>query len=151
MPLSAARETGQMQETRFLEVVFPDRANHYGPLFGGNALCLMGKAAFIAATRHARCKVVMATSDKIEFHEPVAVGELIELVARIVRDGVTSMTVFVEVIRENPVSGVRRSAAQGRFEMVAVDDDGRPVSFVNKTGRKTPASDAIQASRETLS
>ena len=35
-------------------VVFPDRANHYGTLFGGHALSLMGKAAFIAATRHAR-------------------------------------------------------------------------------------------------
>ena len=43
------------------DVVFPDRANHYGTLFGGHALHLMGKAAFIAATRHARQHVVMAS------------------------------------------------------------------------------------------
>ena len=47
----------------------------------------MGKAAFIAATRHARQHVVMASSDSIEFDEPVRVGELIECVASIARVG----------------------------------------------------------------
>ena len=37
-------------ETRFVEMVFPEQANHYGTLFGGNALSLMGKAAFVAAS-----------------------------------------------------------------------------------------------------
>ena len=45
-------------------MVFPDQANHYGTLFGGAALCLMGKAAFVAASRRARRAVVMAGSDK---------------------------------------------------------------------------------------
>ena len=40
------------EPTRFVEMVFPDQANHYGTLFGGHALSLMGKAAFVAATRH---------------------------------------------------------------------------------------------------
>ena len=31
------------------EIVFPAVANHYGTLFGGNALQLMAKAAFLAA------------------------------------------------------------------------------------------------------
>jgi acyl-CoA hydrolase len=118
-----------------MEVVFPDRANHYGTLFGGNALNLMGKAAFVAATRHARCNVVMATSDKIEFSEPVPVGELIELVARVEREGRSSMTVSVEVIRENPISGQRRSVVRGSFEMVAVNDDGCPTAFASVAGR----------------
>lgn len=40
-------------ETRMIEMIFPEQANHYGTLFGGNALALLAKAAFIAATRHA--------------------------------------------------------------------------------------------------
>ena len=52
-------------EIRLVDVVFPDRANHYGTLFGGNALQLMGKAAFIAATRRARQHVVMASADNM--------------------------------------------------------------------------------------
>src|SRR3546814_8807224 len=59
--------------TLFVEMIFPEQANHYGTLFGGTALSLMGKAAFVAASRRARRAVVMATSDKIEFHMPVAV------------------------------------------------------------------------------
>ena len=136
MPLSApASDTPR--ETRFVEVVFPDRANHYGTLFGGHALNLMGKAAFVAATRHARRNVVMATSDKIEFSEPVPVGEFIELVARVEREGRSSMTVSVEMIRENPISGQRRSVVRGSFEMVAVNDDGRPTALANSAERQS--------------
>lgn len=107
-------------------MVFPEQANHYGTLFGGNALSLMGKAAFVAATRRARCAVVMATSDKVEFHEPVRVGELVELTARVERIGRTSMTVGVDVVAETLISGKRRLAMRGSFEMVAVDDAGKP-------------------------
>jgi acyl-CoA hydrolase len=135
-------ETGPPDETRFVEMIFPDLANHYGTLFGGNALSLMGKAAFVAATRRARQNVVMATSDKIEFREPIRVGELIELVARVERVGRSSMTVAVEMIRESLLSGERRSVVRGTFEMVAVNDSGRPVPIVQdvnsrKIGKET--------------
>jgi acyl-CoA hydrolase len=48
-------------------MIFPEQANHYGTLFGGHALNLMGKAAFITATRWARQNVVMAASTKSSF------------------------------------------------------------------------------------
>jgi acyl-CoA hydrolase len=130
---SAASPSLHPDETRFVEMVFPEQANHYGTLFGGNALSLMGKAAFVAATRRARQSVVMATSDKIEFHEPVRVGELVELVARVERVGRSSMTVAVDMIREDLISGRRKAAVRGTFEMVAVDEFGRPVSITPTT------------------
>jgi acyl-CoA hydrolase len=114
-------------ETRFVEMIFPEQANHYGTLFGGHALSLMGKAAFVAATRRARAPVVMATSEKIEFHVPVRVGELFELTAQVTRVGRSSMTVAVEAVSEGLVSGTRRLAVRGSFEMVAVDEAGKPV------------------------
>jgi len=112
--------------TRFLEMIFPEQSNHYGTLFGGTALSLMGKAAFIAASRHARQAVVMAASDRVDFHVPVKVGQLVELDARIVRVGRSSMTVEVDVIAETLLSGERQLAMTGRFEMVAVDAAGHP-------------------------
>ncbi|MFT4119805.1 acyl-CoA thioesterase [Bradyrhizobium sp.] len=132
--MQAALETAARpnEPTRFVEIVFPEQAHHYGTLFGGNALSLMGKAAFVAATRHARCAVVMATSDKVQFHEPVRVGELVELTARVERVGRSSMTVVVEVVAETLATGFRRIAMQGSFEMVAVDAAGRPTP-VNPT------------------
>jgi acyl-CoA hydrolase len=120
-------------ETRFVEMVFPELANHYGTLFGGNILSLLGKAAFVAATRHSRCHMVMKTSDKIEFHAPVRVGELAEVSAHVVRVGRTSMTVAVEMMAEVPTSGSRRLAARGSFEMVAVDENGRPTPITKSS------------------
>nr|WP_043976107.1 acyl-CoA thioesterase [Novosphingobium sp. P6W] len=107
-------------------MVFPEQANHYGTLFGGTALSLMGKAAFVAASRHARAPVVMATSEKIEFRQPVSVGQLVELHAWVIREGRASMTVEVEMTAEGLTSGERALAGRGRFEMVCVDEAGRP-------------------------
>jgi acyl-CoA hydrolase len=75
-------------ETRLCEMVFPEQVNHYGTLFGGTALSLMGKAAFIAANRRARAAVVIARSEQIAFHHPVSVGQLVELHAYVTRGGV---------------------------------------------------------------
>jgi acyl-CoA hydrolase len=126
-------------DIRLVDVVFPDRANHYGTLFGGHALHAMGKAAFIAATRHARQHVVMAAADNMIFDEPVRVGELIECVASIARVGRSSMTVAVDLIHEDALSGLRRSAVRGTFEMVAVDANGRPARvFDSQDHREIP-------------
>lgn len=125
--MSTAVHPGDPNETRFVEIIFPEQANHYGTLFGGTALNLMSKAAAIAAARRAGGSVVMASSDKVDFHMPVAVGQLVELLARVVRVGRTSMTVKVDVIAETLGKGDRKLAMQGRFEMVAVDAEGRPM------------------------
>lgn len=114
------------EETRFAEMVFPEQANHYGALFAGSALALLSKAAFVAASRHARNDVVMARSEATDFHTPVRVGELLDMVARVIRVGRTSLTVEVEGVAETLSTGTRRPALRGRFEMVAVDADGRP-------------------------
>lgn len=113
-------------ETRFVEIVFPEQANHYGTLFGGTALNLMSKAAAIAAARRAGGSVVMARSDRVDFHMPVMVGQLVELCARVERIGRSSMTVKVDVIAETLGKSDGRLAMRGSFEMVAVDAEGRP-------------------------
>lgn len=112
-------------KTVMVEMIFPDQANHYGTLFGGNGLALMAKAAFVAATRQARSAVVMARSDRVDFATPVQVGELLELTAEITRTGRTSMTVAVVGVAEGLMTGARREVLRGRFEMVAVDGAGR--------------------------
>lgn len=83
------------QPVQMVEMIFPEQANHYGTLFGGHALALMAKAAFVAAGRHAKAPVVMARSERADFATPVRVGEVLELVARVTRTGRSSMTVEV--------------------------------------------------------
>ena len=65
-------------EVCIVDLVFPDHANHLGTLFGGQALAWMDKAAFIAASRHARRCVVTARSERVDFRAPVpADGETV--------------------------------------------------------------------------
>ncbi len=125
--------SSDLAETRFAEIVFPEQANHYGTLFGGTALNLMSKAAAIAAARRAGASVVMARSDRVDFHMPVLVGQLVELIARVERVGRSSMTVKVEVVAETLGKCDRKVAMRGSFEMVAVDEHGRPQPVAAQT------------------
>jgi len=117
---------GRVPETCLIEMIFPERANHYGTLFGGEALSLMSKAAFIAASRRALKSVVMARIEQIQFDHPVRVGQLLELRAEVIRVGRTSMTVLVDATAETITTGARTAVMRGSFEMVAVDEAGRP-------------------------
>src|SRR5690606_15263967 len=61
-----------------------------------------GKAAFVCASRHARCAVVMAKADSIEFARPIRIGAIIDIRANVVFQGQSSMTVVVEIVAEDP-------------------------------------------------
>lgn len=124
-PLSA-RSLPQSSETRVTHVVFPGDTNHHGTLFGGEALSMMDSAAFICATRHCRRKVVTRHLDAMEFSRPIPQGTLVELVARVVRTGRSSMTVLVELFIEDMYSERRELGCTGTFTLVALGDDGQP-------------------------
>jgi acyl-CoA hydrolase len=111
-----------------IEVVFPDQTNHYGTLFGGHALRLMDKAAFVVASRHARKTVVTACSERVDFQASVRHGSLVELTARVVATGCTSMSVVVELVSEDLLSGARQLCARGRFVLVALDENQKPTT-----------------------
>ena len=109
-----------------VEMILPEHANHYGTLYGNKGLELMGKVAFVAASRHARRSVVMAAAEKVQFSLPVPVGSLLEFDAVVTRVGRTSMTVSVEATMEGLIDGKHQSAMTGDFQMVAVNERGRP-------------------------
>lgn len=126
---SEAGRTGAT-EARLIEIVFPDHTNHLGTLFGGQALAWMDKAAFVVATRYARRTVVTARSEQVDFRQPVRQGQLVELIARIIATGRSSMQVEVDLIAEDPLSGDARLCTQGRFTMIALDAHGSPTAVV---------------------
>jgi acyl-CoA hydrolase len=123
------------EDTRMVEMVFPDQTNHYGTLFGGHALRLMDKSAFITASQYARRAMVTACSERVDFKAPVKHGQLVELLGRIVTVGKTSVTVEVDLFAEDLLSGIRSLCAKGRFVLVAVDESGQPV-IIEPAGSK---------------
>lgn len=104
--------------TKVFKAVFPGETNHYDTLFGGVALQWMDEAAFIAATRFTRKKVVTVSSDKVNFKMPIPSGSLIELDAKVVRVGNTSLDVAVNVYREDMYTDERVLALHGKFTFV---------------------------------
>ena len=119
------------QETRIVEMVFPNQTNHYGTLFGGDALRLMDMAAFVTASRHARCPLVTASTERIDFHTPVRQGQLADDLGRVISIGRTSLTVEVELWAEDLLTGQRELCTKGNFVLVAVDEQGRPMPIVS--------------------
>jgi acyl-CoA hydrolase len=86
----------------------------------------MDKVGSYAAIRRSRKRCVTVRVGEVVFEVPIRVGDLLEIVARVVRVGRTSMTVEVEVYREN-LKESKTLATRGNLTYVAVDEHGRPV------------------------
>ncbi|NDJ35163.1 MAG: acyl-CoA thioesterase [Chloroflexi bacterium] len=110
-----------------VQLVFPSDTNQYGVLFGGIAIAWMDQAAYVCAARWCRRKAVTAHIDAVDFRRSVPVGATVELIARLMSTGRTSMRMEVEMwaevldAEEGPYQVVR-----GEFVMVALGDDNRP-------------------------
>jgi acyl-CoA hydrolase len=109
-----------------VDTVFPHHANPLGTIFGGRVLVLLDVNAAIACQRFARSIVVTASTEPIDFRNPVWVGEILELKSRVAWTGRTSMIVRCEVYGENALTGERRLCTMGHMSFVALDDEGRP-------------------------
>ncbi len=109
------------------ELMMPQHANNLGHVFGGVILSMMDKAAAIAAIRHARRSVVTASIDRVDFREPVRVGDLVIMHASVNYVGRSSMEVGVRVEAEDLLTGNRRHTNSCYLTFVAIDQNGRPV------------------------
>lgn len=107
-------------------VMQPQDANPAGNVHGGVIMRHIDSAAGVVAMRHARCNVVTASIDRLDFHHPVYVGDLLTLRAQLLYTGKTSMEIGVRALTENMKTGERRQTATAFLTFVALDDEGRP-------------------------
>ena len=110
-----------------VDSVFPNHANPLGTLFGGRVLEIMDINASIACNRFCRQAAVTASTEAVDFRNPIYVGEIIEVKSRIAWVGNTSMIVRCEVYGENPLTGERRLCTVGHLNFVAIGQDGKPI------------------------
>lgn len=111
------------------ELMMPHHANNLGHVFGGVMLSMMDKTAAVAAFRHCRLNVVTASIDRVDFREPIHVGDLVVMKASVNFVGRTSMEVGVRVEAEELLSGRRRHTNSCYLTFVAVDRNGRPIEI----------------------
>jgi len=108
------------------QLMTPEDANPAGNVHGGVIMKLIDNAGGTAAARHARCNVVTASIDRLHFHHPVYIGNLIMLKASLNMVGKTSMEVGVRVEAENLLTGEVRHTASAYLTYVALDRKSRP-------------------------
>ena len=104
----------------------PNMANNLGHVFGGVILSLVDRVAAVAAIRHARQPCVTVSVDRVDFHEPIYLSELVIARASVNFVGRTSLEVGVRIEAENLVTGVRRHTNSCYVTFVAIDERGRP-------------------------
>jgi acyl-CoA hydrolase len=115
----------------FSEVVFARTmtlvdANAVGNVHGGVIMKEVDTAAGTAASRHAGAVAVTASIDELSFLQPVHVGDILIVKARVNAVGETSIEVGVRVEAEPWRGGERRHTTSAYLVFVALDDEGRP-------------------------
>ncbi|WP_339837781.1 acyl-CoA thioesterase [uncultured Maribacter sp.] len=109
------------------ELMLPSHSNFGGKVHGGHILSLMDQIAFACASKHSQHYCVTASVNRVNFLNPIEVGELVTLKASINYTGRTSMVVGVRVESENITSGTRKHCNSSYFTMVAKGPDGKNV------------------------
>ena len=107
-------------------VPMPADANQYGDIFGGWIMSQVDIAGSVPAARRARGRTATVAVNSFVFKEPVLVGDLVSLDARITRIGRTSITVDVEVYAQrNPDDVICVKVTEASLTYVAVGTDRR--------------------------
>jgi len=130
------------------EMMMPEHANILGHVFGGAVLSMMDKTAAVAAFRHARGACVTVSIDRVDFREPIHVGDLVVMKASVNFAGRTSMEVGVRVEAEELISGARRHTNSCYLTFVAVDRNGRPVEVPELVPQTPDETRRYEAARE---
>ncbi len=129
----------------------PNMANNLGHVFGGVILSLIDRVAAVVAIRHSRQPCVTVSIDKVDFLEPIYLGELVIAKASVNYVGRTSMEVGVRIEAENLQTGKRRHTNNSFLTFVAVDEMHVPVpvrGLILETDDDRRRHAAAQARRE---
>jgi acyl-CoA hydrolase len=138
-------------QSEYSELALPNDSNGLGNVLGGKVMHLVDLAGALAAIRHARCPVVTASIDHMNFLHPVHIGQLIILRSSVNRVFQTSMEVGVKVWVEDLLKGELRHTSSAYLTFVAIDAQGKRVpvaSVIPETEEEKRRYDEALARRE---
>ncbi len=108
------------------ELVLPNDTNTFGNLMGGRLMYWMDIAAALSAMKHCGSPVVTASVDNISFQNPIKLGNVVHIEAKIARAFNTSMEVHLKVWGEDALHQYRYQSNKAYFTFVALDPNGKP-------------------------
>ena len=134
-----------------VQLMNPQDANLSGNVHGGVIMKLIDTTAGVVTVRHARTSTVTASIDRLDFHNPIFVGDLVTLKASLNMVGRTSMEIGVRVESENLMTGKVRHTASAYLTYVALGEDGKPTivpSLTLETDEEVRRNQAARARRK---
>ena len=118
-------KTTKESEIVLTELMLPSHSNFSGKIHGGFILSLMDKTAFTAASKFSGQYCVTASVNRVDFLNPIEVGELVTLKAQVNFVGNSSMVVGIRVLSQNIQTGEEKHCNSSYFSMVAKDKNGK--------------------------
>lgn len=125
--MSTKLKTPKESFTIMNELVLPNDTNTLNNLMGGRLLHWMDIAAAISAQKHCNRIVVTASVDNVSFKQPIKLGDVITIEAKVTRAFNTSVEVRLDVWAENIPSGTRAKSNEAYYTFVALDQDGNTI------------------------
>lgn len=110
------------------ELVLPNDTNVYGNLMGGRLMYWMDIAAALSASKHCNAPVVTASVDNISFENPIRLGNVVHIEAKVSRAFNTSMEVHIKVWGEDHTQQYKYKSNEAYFTFVALDPNRNPRS-----------------------
>lgn len=120
-------KTSEASQIHMTLLMTPEHSNFGGKVHGGYVLMLMDQIAFACASKHSGNYCVTASVNKVDFLNPINVGELLHLRASVNFTGRTSMVIGLRVESENIQSGEIKHCNSSYFTMVSKDESGKSV------------------------
>jgi acyl-CoA thioesterase YciA len=118
-------------------VMMPRDTNPYGTIFGGVLLSYIDQAGAVGARHEIQQRgfqaqpLVTVAMDRVEFHEPVHVGDTVSFWTECRRIGTTSITMHVSVEADRDGESQLLTQAEVTYVAVQMDDrERRPVPIV---------------------
>lgn len=109
------------------ELVLPNDTNTLNNLMGGRLMHWMDIVSAIAGQKHCNSIVVTASVDNISFRNPIQLGNVVTLRARVTRAFSSSIEIRIDVEAEDIPAGKKVASHSAYFTFVAVDKEGNPI------------------------
>src|SRR5271170_7158126 len=108
------------------ELVLPNDTNVHGNLMGGRLMYWMDIAAALAAGKHSNAPVVTASVDNISFENPIKLGNVVHIEAKVSRAFNTSIEVHMKVWGEDHTQQYTYKSNEAYYTFVSLDPNRRP-------------------------
>ena len=114
-------------------VAMPADTNPSGDIFGGWVLSQMDLAGSVLARQVTKKRVTTIAVDKMRFHKPIMIGDIVSFYTEVSKIGNTSITIDIVTMvnRKDEKLGEDQAiiVTEGKFVYVSIDSKGKPIKI----------------------